>query len=233
MMAFVPVTADAVARFRLDGKPISEYDKHSLKARADKRGLPKTVQDDDGRLRVLLAALLAAGGAEPEGGPRGAGEVVSSAILNWGDIRPDAQAYLLAAIKREGCVSAQAAQAATLLNKRPAVESYQELGNRWTVEADPADESKRRSRPEPAEQPLPRPTPPAVVAAPRPWYRSKFVLGVLSTAILFVLGHLVLLVRVMRRVYEADNTVLFLPFIGLSASALVALLAIGINNLTN
>ena len=99
-MAFVPVSRDAAARFKLDGKPISEYDTHSLKARADARGLPRTVQEDESVLRVLLAALLAAGGAEQAGAARGAGQVVSSGILSWADVRKDAQAYLLAAIKR-------------------------------------------------------------------------------------------------------------------------------------
>ena len=52
-MAFLPVSRDAAARIKLDGKALSEYDTHSLKARADQRGLPRTVQEDEAVLRVL------------------------------------------------------------------------------------------------------------------------------------------------------------------------------------
>ena len=66
----------------------------------------------------------------------------------------------------------------------------------------------------------------------RPWYRSKAVMGVLVVAALFVVVHLFLLVRVLAKVHKADNSILLLPVVGLSASALVAALALGVNKLS-
>ena len=54
----------------------------------------------------------------------------------------------------------------------------------------------------------------------------------LFIAAIFILGHVALLVRVLMKVHVADSNVLLLPIAGLSASALVGALAIGINKLS-
>ncbi len=66
-------------------------------------------------------------------------------------------------------------------------------------------------------------------AIERPWWTSKVVLAILAVAGLFVGVHVLLLLRVLSKVHAADSTVLLLPLAGLSASALVGLLALIIN----
>ena len=57
-------------------------------------------------------------------------------------------------------------------------------------------------------------------------------MAVLGTAACFVVIHVLLLVRVLAKVHRADSNVLLLPVIGLSASAAVAALAVGVNKLS-
>ena len=58
------------------------------------------------------------------------------------------------------------------------------------------------------------------------------MLLVLALTALFVVGHVVLLVRVLMKVHNADSSVLILPIAGLSASALVGAFAMGVNKLS-
>eukprot|EP00308_Calcidiscus_leptoporus_P009452 CAMPEP_0119366762 /NCGR_PEP_ID=MMETSP1334-20130426/13591_1 /TAXON_ID=127549 /ORGANISM="Calcidiscus leptoporus, Strain RCC1130" /LENGTH=238 /DNA_ID=CAMNT_0007383033 /DNA_START=30 /DNA_END=746 /DNA_ORIENTATION=- len=235
-MSFCRLSSSDVDHYSLDGVPLSRHDAASLRACATARGLPRDLQDDERLLRVLLAVLLAAGGAERVGSIKGTGEAVSSGILAWCDIREEARGYLLASIRREGSLSAQAADALNMLNRPHVVESFQDLGNRWTK----LDESEGRARPRMVRgleadmgassaqgasaesEPLPS----------RPWYRSKMVLAILAVAVFFVLVHVVLLLRVLAKVHQADSNVLLYPVYGLSASALVAVFAIVINKLS-
>ena len=54
----------------------------------------------------------------------------------------------------------------------------------------------------------------------------------LFLAALFILVHIVLLVRVLHKVHIADSNALLYPIAGLSISALVGAFAIGINSLS-
>jgi len=100
--------------------------------------------EDEHVLRVLLAAMLAAGGAERlDAPPRGPGVAVSSGAADWADVRDEVRTFVLASIRRDGALTAQAAKTATLLNTPHAVESFKTLGNRWT---DQDDESSERDR---------------------------------------------------------------------------------------
>merc|ERR1719221_506426 len=103
---FCRLSSSDVDQYSLDGVSISLHDAASLRACAAARGLPRDLQDDEQLLRVLLAVLLAAGGAERVGSTKGTGEAVSSGILAWCDIREEARSYLLASIRREGGLSA-------------------------------------------------------------------------------------------------------------------------------
>ena len=50
---------------------------------------------------------------------------------------------------------------------------------------------------------------------------------------LFVAAHVLLLARVLSRVHNFDAQILLLPFLGLSASAIVAAFAVGVNRLSD
>ena len=67
----------------------------------------------------------------------------------------------------------------------------------------------------------------------RPWYRSKLVLLIVGITTLFVAAHVLLLARVLSRVHNFDAQILLLPFLGLSASAIVAAFAVGVNRLSD
>ena len=59
------------------------------------------------------------------------------------------------------------------------------------------------------------------------------VLFVLSLAALFVLIHVLLLVRVLFKVHAVDSRVLLYPIVGLSASAIVGGFAVGVHKLSD
>uniref|UniRef100_A0A7S0LRP1 Uncharacterized protein n=1 Tax=Coccolithus braarudii TaxID=221442 RepID=A0A7S0LRP1_9EUKA len=237
-MSFRRVSAADVDEYSLDGVILSQHDAASLRACATARSIPRELQEDERMLRVLLAALLAAAGAERASDSTRVGATVSSGILAWRDLRNEAASYLIASIKKEGCVSAQAANALNVINRPHVVESFTQRGNRWTLDPDEqdmarlpqtrglqADTSATSTPTEKGEDKIhDRPT--------RAWYRSKMVLWVLIIALIFVVVHVALLLRVLVKVHNTDSTVLLYPVYGLSASALVAAFAIVVNKLS-
>ena len=59
------------------------------------------------------------------------------------------------------------------------------------------------------------------------------MLAIITLAAIFVLGHVALLLRVLAKVHVADPMVLMYPIAGLSASALVGAVAVGVNALAD
>mmetsp|Transcript_56474 Transcript_56474/g.93329 ORF Transcript_56474/g.93329 Transcript_56474/m.93329 type:complete len:236 (-) Transcript_56474:260-967(-) len=234
MVHFVEVLASHLDQYLLDGSPLSKHDLGSIESRANASGIPKETQHDEHVLRILLAALLAAGGSERLDTPSGPGQAVSSALPRWKDLHEQARAFLVAGIKREGCVSAKTADAVNLLNRPHVMEPFQKFGNRWTIADAEIDHGMRRPTraDETNVEELVRPVAQNQDKTTRPWYCSKPVLAVLSIAVIFVLVHIALLLRVLSKVHKADPNVLLLPVVGLSASACIALLAVGINKLS-
>merc|ERR1712087_721575 len=194
-------------------------------------------QGDEHVLRMLLAALLAAGGSERMNAPSGPGQAVSSALPRWDDMHQQARAFLIAGIRREGCVSQKTAQAVNMLNKPIVMEPYQKFGDRWTIPDNEIDYGSRRpTRLDSIDaEELVRSyaqKPEVEKTLQHPWWFSKVVFAVLSVAVIFVVVHVALLCRVLVKVHATEPGVLLLPVVGLSASAFGALLAIGINKLS-
>jgi hypothetical protein len=228
-MKFEAVSPEDLHNLSLDGSaPIAHLSSEELLDQALTLNLPKL--DNDQHLRVLLGALLRA-----ENGKVHAG--------SWSEVRDEARGLLLLAIRRDGRLSASSAQAATALNKPAVVEKYKAMGNRWTMSEasrDPADSAIARARTElgidesvGAAEWLS--TLADALEAPvdeRPWWTSKFVLIVLGIAAVFVLVHVLLLVRVLMKVHSTDSNVLIYPIAGLSASAVVGAIAICIHKLS-
>merc|ERR1712087_129472 len=147
-------------------------------------------QGDEHVLRMLLAALLAAGGSERMNAPSGPGQAVSSALPRWDDMHQQARAFLVAGIRREGCVSQKTAQAVNMLNKPHVMEPYQKLGDRWTIAENEIDYGSRRPTrlddvdAEELVRSLKTAQKPEVEKTPRhPWWLSKVVFAVLSVAV--------------------------------------------------
>ena len=227
MVRFAPIGADELATISLDGIAVDQLSGEALNARASALGLPTL--GDELQTRLLIGTLSVATNGELHKG-------------TWLEVRSEARGLLLLALRREGCVSPRTVEALTVLNKPPVVEKYRTLGNRWTIpeasrDADSAVERARkeldggnavstsewlRGLADALEEP----------ADERPWWSSKVVLAVLSLAALFVMAHVALLVRVLFKVHARDTSVLFLPIVGLSASALVGTFAIGIHRMS-
>lgn len=225
----------------LEGLPVSEHGLGSLRQAGRAASLPESVlQEDERVLCVLLTALLAADGAERRDRPsRAPGTAVSTRLPRWDDLRVEARNYLFLSIKREGAVSRTTCDACNLLNKADVVESYQVHGNRWTMRPDGRERHPELSMAK-ALEPASAATSTAewlrqlgeVIDAPiasRPWYTSKMVLAILGIACVFVVVHIMLLVRVLSKIHTADPGVLMLPIIALSGAATVGLLAVCIH----
>lgn len=224
-MKFVAVDADALASLSIGGSMLAQLSSEMLFRRAADFGLPMLSEHE--HVRILLGALLVATG----------GKLHKD---TWSEIREEARGLLLLAIKREGRISASTASALVVLNKPAVVEKYQKLGNRWTISEgsrDPqgaaievarqqlggSDASSTAEWLRGLADALDEPT------NDRPWWTSKPVLVVLVLTAVFVVIHILLLVRVLFKVHKADSSVLILPIAGLSASALVGAFAIGIH----
>tara|TARA_B100000524_G_scaffold132064_1_gene65557 strand:- start:1169 stop:1891 length:723 start_codon:yes stop_codon:yes gene_type:complete len=233
----VPVAPADLASITLGGIPLAQHDTTALRAIALNHGFPAASCKDDAALRVLIAALLAAGVAEQLDAQASASAAATSCPalpIRWSELRAEAANLLLLTVQREKRITAIAADAINLLNKDAVIESYQTFGNRWTIAESDRDIAEE-FEPEQSEsaqllgdigraldEPLPM----------KPWYASKMVLAILSVAVLFVAVHVALLVRVLTKVHYTDQRVLLLPVIGFSCSALIGGLAIGINKLS-
>ena len=207
---FVPVERIDAEQYLLDGQPVSQHDAESLRVAARAAHMPAEALNDESRLRVLLTALLAAGGAERLDRPsKGPGQAVSSALPDWADLRLEARNFLLLSVKREGAVSRTTADAANVLNKADVIESYQVHGNRWTMRPDGRERHPELSRAKALEPASAAETTAEwlqrlgdAIDSPgsvRPWYTSKMVLAILGVALVFVVVHIILLVRVLSK----------------------------------
>jgi hypothetical protein len=232
-LQFSAVGTTDLSKLALNGSPVSQLSSDALAAQTKRLGLPTL--GDEQQQRMLLGALITAATSSDGGGSLNMG--------TWSEVREEARGLLLLGIRREGSVSASTAEATTVLNKPAVVEKYKTLGNRWTM-----SEAARDVHPNAVErarealggssgvstgewlQSLA-----AALDAPveqRPWWTSKPVLLVLTLTALFILVHVVLLVRVLLKVHAADSSVLLLPIAGLSASAVVGAFAIGVHVMT-
>ena len=180
-------------------------------------------------MRMLFAALLAASA----GGGR---------TLAFESLSDECAGLLLHAIRREGLVSAHTAEALNVLGKPQVVERYRSYGNKWTLPAeqpDPSELARARASLDPKSDAASMGewlrTLSDALEAPvnaRPWYRSKAVLAILVLAAIFVLVHVLLLFKTLSKIHTMDSTLLLLPVAGLSASAMVALFAVVINQIS-
>jgi len=208
-----------------DGCALTQLAGDALLARGRALGLPSL--GDEPQTRMLIGALHTAC------------EVGVPHKGTWSELREEVRGLLLLALRREGRVSAKTAEALNVLNKPPVIEKYQVFGNRWTMpeaSREMVEAAKReldasssvtttewlRSLADALDEPVDE----------RPWWTSTPVLLVLFLASLFILAHVVLLARVLFKVHDRDNSVLFLPIAGLSASALVGAFAIGIHKMS-
>ena len=232
-LKFCAVGSTDLPKLELDGRTVTQLSGDALAAQTKRLGLPTL--GDEQQQRMLLGALITAASASDGGG--------SLHMGTWNEVRDEARGLLLLGIRREGCVSASTAEATTMLNKPAVVEKYKTLGNRWTM-----SEAARDVHPTAVERAREALGGDSSVStgewlqgladtldAPveqRPWWTSKPVLFVLALTVLFILVHLVLLVRVLLKVHAADNSVLLLPVAGLSASVVVGAFAIGVHVMT-
>jgi hypothetical protein len=228
LMEFAPVSTTELRSLVVDGSPLTELGGDALKLKAQALKLPSL--GDEQQLRLLIGGLLRATGGKVHSG-------------TWSEVRDEAKGLLLLAIRRDGCISASSAEATTVLNKPAVVEKYRRLGNRWTISEESRDPESRAvavARKELAVDDSLNTTEwlsslADAIEAPvdeRPWWTSTPVLIVLVLTAIFVFGHLLLLVRVLMKVHVADSNVLLYPIAGLSASALVGAVAMGINKLS-
>ena len=229
---FVPVARGDLAKYTLGGVPLNKCGAEAVSARARLCGIG-TQEDAGDSLPMILALLMASSGI--------VGECANVALPRWSDVAEEARRLLVLTIRREGRVTRTAADVANLVNKPAVVESYRTLGNRWTIaesSRDGATELQRARAALEADQSqvnLLRDLASALDAPPssRPWWRSKAVLAIITLAAIFVLGHVALLLRVLAKVHVADPMVLMYPIAGLSASALVGAVAVGVNALAD
>ena len=232
MVTFKPTAKPDLAKLRLPGTSLENASDAAVAAEGKTHGLPQVVLADPDVARMVLGALLAAG----------AGELLASgqpAPPVWPAMQQQARGLLLHAVRREGFVSRHTADALNLLNKTAVVQSYTVAGGRSSVPrelalaraklaAGDADEDTSmgdwlRALADALDAPPPS----------RPWYRSKLVLLIVGITTLFVAAHVLLLARVLSRVHNFDAQILLLPFLGLSASAIVAAFAVGVNKLSD
>ena len=224
-MRFVAVTSKDAASLSLDGVALGKLNGDALSARASILGIPRL--SDDLKTQLLIGVMIAATEGKLHKG-------------TFSELRDEARGLLLLSIRREGQLSANSAEAVNVLNKGAVVEKYRRLGNRWTMAPEAKDDAVEKARKELGGPDVPntaewlRELADALdePVEERPFWKSKAVLFVLFLAGLFILVHVVLLVRVLHKVHVADSNVLFYPIAGLSVSALVGAFAIGVNTLS-
>eukprot|EP00900_Chrysochromulina_parva_P012802 jgi/Chrpa1/21522/Chrysochromulina_OHIO_Genome00025560-RA len=225
--AFKELAANDLELTWIGGTALSQLTGAALLSCAEALSLPAL--GDDAQTRMLLGALVV---ACPSGAPHKG---------SWSEIRDEARGLLLLALRRDGRVSANTAQACNALNKAPVLQKYQVFGNRWT--RSPAalrEEAVERARRELGGSSSTntgewlRGLADALDEAPsdRLWWTSPPVLFILLIASLFILLHAVLLLRVLMKVHARDKSVLLLPIYGLSAAGAVGALAIAIQRLS-
>ena len=225
--AFQELAANDLERTWIGGTALSQLTGAALLSCAEALSLPAL--GDDAQTRMLLGALEV---ACPSGAPHKG---------SWSEIRDEARGLLLLALRRDGRVSANTAQACNALNKAPVLQKYQVFGNRWT--RSPAalrEEAVERARCELGGSSSTntgewlRGLADALDEAPsdRLWWTSPPVLFILLIASLFILLHAVLLLRVLMKVHARDKSVLLLPIYGLSAAGAVGALAVAIQRLS-
>jgi hypothetical protein len=225
--AFKELAANDLERTWIGGTALSQLTGAALLSCAEALSLPAL--GDDAQTRMLLGALVV---ACPSGAPHKG---------SWSEIRDEARGLLLLALRRDGRVSANTAQACNALNKAPVLQKYQVFGNRWT--RSPAalrEEAVERARCELGGSSSTntgewlRGLADALDEAPsdRLWWTSPPVLFILLIASLFILLHAVLLLRVLMKVHARDKSVLLLPIYGLSAAGAVGALAVAIQRLS-
>ena len=226
-VGFTPVAAQDLAKYELDGEKLSAIKLPKLRLAAIRLRLPASTLEQESVMRMLFAALLAASS--------------SDRIQTWDMLPEQSAGLLLHAIRCEGHVSSHTANALNVLSKPMIVERYRTFGNRWTMPVEqfsPAELVKARACLDPKSKAasmgewlnslaavLDEP------ASTRPWYCSKAVIAVLTLAALFIVIHVGLLLKTLSKIHAADNMVLLLPVLGLSASAMVAAFAVAVNAL--
>ena len=225
--AFKELAANDLEHTWIGGTALSQLTGAALLSCAEALGLPAL--GDDAQTRMLLGALVV---ACPSGAPHQG---------SWSEIRDEARGLLLLALRRDGRVSANTAQACNALNKSPVLQKYQVFGNRWT--RSPAalrEEAVERARGELGGSSSTstgewlRGLADALEEAPsdRLWWTSPPVLFILLIVSLFILVHVVLLLRVLMKVHDRDKSVLLLPAYGLSAAGAVGAVAVAIHRLS-
>lgn len=228
--SFKPVAVQDLCKFELDDEPLEKMALPALREAATRHRLPASTLEQEAVMRMLFAALLAASAA---GGGR---------TLAFETLSDECAGLLLHAIRREGLVSAHTAEALNVLGKPQVVERYRSYGNKWTLPTehpDPSELARVRASLDPKSDAASMGewlrTLSDALEAPvnaRPWYRSKAVLAIIALAALFVLVHVLLLIKTLRKIHTVDSTLLLLPVAGLSASAMVALFAVVINKIS-
>jgi hypothetical protein len=225
---FAPVSDPSSRQF--EGAPLSRLGGDTLLRRAAACGVPKSLGDEQ-QLRLVLAALLTLSDS---------GEALPPGCFS--ELREEAKGLLLLAARRDRHISDDVCEALNVLNKPQVVEKYKALGNRWTIpeasrdgpsaverarkELDSESTASTREWLRSLADTLEAP------AETRPWYTSRPVQIVLALSALFLLAHIVLLVRVLQKVHVADNQVLLYPIAGLSASAVVGVFALCIHRMS-
>ena len=236
-LVFSELTESNADALLLDGAPLSALTGEPLLKRARACGLPKSLLErgDESQLRLVLGVLLQSNREQSSSG-------TGWLPLNiWAEVREEAAGLLLLSLRRDKRLSAAIAEALNVINKPQVVETYTAKGNRWTIAEACRDPAVVKARKElggdgPGSTGEWLRSLADVLDAPvdeRPWYTSKMVLFVLSLAALFVLIHVLLLVRVLFKVHAVDSSVLLYPIVGLSASAIVGGFAVGVHKLSD
>ena len=228
---FKPTAKPDLAKLRLPGTPLDKASDAAVAAEGKHMGCrPCPFRPRRGADGARRAARGGCGRAARVGQP---------APPVWPAMQQQARGLLLHAVRREGFVSRHTADALNLLNKTAVVQSYAVAGGRSSVPrelalaraklaAGDADEDTSMGDWRARARRRARAPPPS-----RPWYRSKLVLLIVGITTLFVAAHVLLLARVLSRVHNFDAQILLLPFLGLSASAIVAAFAVGVNRLSD
>ena len=239
-MPFRAVSAHDLHKYHVHDTTLDQTDENLAHQLAHNHGIPNNHTMTHAKL--LLACLIDAKAPQATLEPMQPPAIRKQprphdAIAHWKDLRPEARSLLALSLKREGFISDTMAAAATLLNQKEVVESYRADTSRRPreprhVELDAAREHLGGGYASTAEWLVGLADALEAPASVRPWYSSKLVLGIGFTSIFFVLGHVVLLFRVLSRVHASDSTLLLLPVVALGASTCVALLAVCVNYVT-
>ena len=202
--AYSALSAAAANLLTLEGVPLAKLSGDALLEHARRACLPRSLSDEE-QIRIVLGVLLqsasSSNGTAASALPKGA----------WSEMREEAAGLQLLSVRRDGCLSASTATALNVLDKPQVVEKYTMKGNRWTMAEACRDPSVVQARKElggegPGSTGEWLRSLADALDAPideRPWYTSKTVLFVLSLAALFVLVHVLLLVRVLMKVRQS------------------------------